>query len=476
MPITRRGFVQRAGLAAAASLVGRASGAQATDAPETGLAKTAGVPCDESHTFRNWSRTIEFSPERFCRPRTEEDVVSIVNDAIARQKHVRTQGAGHSFAQLHATNDTLVTLKDIRGGVWVGANNHVTVPGGIKLRDLIDELRKKKLGLRNLGSITEQSVAGAFSTGTHGSGRAIGAISTQVVGVRLVDGKGTVRTITDAPSDAEQLAAARVNVGALGIITQVTLDCVPDYKLEYTAYVTTLAEIVKNIDQLAQENDRVVVWWFLMSKEKKKRDTCVLITKNALNHPVSAVLQNAIDATGPLSQILPKDPTVMLALLGDAPKTGFKKIRHDIDDYDQVLTVPLLPYYHRECEYAIPEEKTVAALKMMREVVEEGDITLSLPVELRYVASDEILLSPCYKRTVAYIGASTLVNSTEVFERFEPLMKTLGGVPHWGKCYTLTQPEVEAMYPATYKRFLKVRDDFDPQRVFANTLLNDLLP
>lgn len=472
MPITRRDFVQHVGVAAAASLVGCASRAPGPGAPAPGLPEIGGVPCEALHKFTNWSHTVEFTPQRFCRPKTEVDVVSIVKGALATHTHVRTQGAGHSFAQLHATTDTLITLDDVRGAISVGAGNRATVPGGIRLKKLIKELRDRKLGLRNLGSITEQSIAGAFSTGTHGSGRELGAIPTQVAGVRLVDGKGDVRTI--AEGDTEGLAAARLNVGALGIITEVTLDCVPDYKLEYTAYLTTLDEVIANIDQLSHENDRLVVWWFLLSKTH--RDTCVVITKNSLGRPVSDVLKNATDGTDVLSSILPKDFAILLALLDKAPKKGFRRIRHEIGDYDQVLTIPLAPYFHRECEYAIPEGNTVKALTMMREVVEEGDIVLSLPVEVRYVARDEILLSPCYNRTVSYIGASTLVNSTEVFERFEPLMKTLGGTPHWGKNYTLTQREVEAMYPTTYRRFLKVRDDFDPQRVFANTLLNDLFP
>ena len=111
----------------------------------------------------------------------------------------------------------------------------------------------------------------------------------------------------------------------------------------------------------------------------------------------------------------------------------------------------------------------------MREFVEEGDVSLLLPVEVRFVAQDDMMLSPCHEGPVSYIGASTLVNSTEVFERFEPLMKQLGGRPHWGMNCTLTRDEAAQMYPSTYKRFCDVRDTFDPSRVFTNTMSTDLL-
>ena len=468
--VTRRDFMQQAGAAAAAGLLGAACHPCSPDVAGSILEPINGVACSTSHTFENWSHTISFQPRRFCRPRTEAEVVAIVKDALAMKSHVRTQGAGHSFAQLLPTSDTLLTLDDLSIPITV-EGHRATVPGGIRLKNLIPELRTRGLGLKNLGSITEQSIAGAFSTGTHGTGLGLGAISTQVVGMRLVDGHGDLRTITE--QDTEHLSAARINVGALGIITQVTLDCVEDYQLEYSAYLTTLDTVLRHIDQLAQENDRVLFWWFLLPG--CPRDTAVLITKNSVGHPVSDVLKPPSGAAMPSSsQVLSKDPGTLRKLSMKGSKDEFKRIIHYVGPYNQVLTIPLLPLFHRECEYAIPVAKTVEAIKAMREFVEEGDLSLLLPVEVRFVAKDDILLSPCHEGPVSYIGASTLVNSTEVFERFEPLMKRLGGRPHWGKNYTITREEAMHLYPSTYKRFCAVRDAFDSNRVFTNTMLTGL--
>lgn len=471
--MTRRDFVQQAGLAAAAGVLGACHPCP-TAVSGAILGVVGGAPCETSHTFDNWAGTIRFQPRRFCRPTTEAQVVAIVKDALAGGTRVRTQGAGHSFSQLLPTSDTLVSLDDLE--VPVSADGgRVTVSGGMRLKRLIPELRGRGLALRNLGSITEQSIAGAFSTGTHGSGLRLGAIATQVVGLRLVTGEGEVRTIGE--QDQEDLAAARINVGALGIITAVTLDCVPHYPLEYTAYLTTFDEVIGRIDELVQQNVRIVLWW--LPPADCPRDTVVLITKNPLDQAGGGIAPREGGAgTGVRRERLSKDPGALRRLAGRGARgtSGLKKVFHYVGDYDQVLTIPLLPIFHRECEYAIPADRATQALKELRAIVEEGDVSLSLPVEVRFVAEDDILLSPAHGRAVCYIGASTLVNSTEVFERFEPLMKRLGGAPHWGKNATVTQQEVAAMYPATYERFRRVRDRYDPKRVFTNTLLSELFP
>jgi len=472
MATTRREFVHRAGLAASAGLLGGCASVKTFDC--------AAVPspdaplCTARHGFRNWSGTIEFEPNRFCQPRTEEELVSLVKEARNAGTHVRTQGAGHSFSQLLPTQDTLVSLDYLDGEIKVDGTR-AKIPGGMRLKCAIDELRKRGLGFRNIGSVTEQSIAGAFSTGTHGSGLGLGSMSTQVVGARLVTGEGEILEITEA--DAQDLSAARLNLGALGIITEVTLECVPDYRLEHATYLTHLEDVIGEIDTLIAENDRVVLWWLLLPPAP--RNTVVLHTKNAVGGARGrlasrADVQVSADLRDGRLSLAEKD---LREAARAAPASGFTKIFEGISNYDEALTIPLLPVAHRECEYAIPVDRTVEALNAMREVVEEGDITLTLPVELRWVARDDILLSPSNGRDVCWIGASTLANSTEVFERFEPIMRSLGGKPHWGKNFTLTQAEIaQDLYPATYDRFRDVRNRLDPDRVFTNTMLTELLP
>jgi FAD/FMN-containing dehydrogenase len=431
--------------------------------------------CKSGHTFRNWARTLEFKPRRFCKPRTENRIVEIVREARAGQGCVRTQGAGHSFSQLLPTSDTLVSLDDMDHDTMVVTNGtEVNVSAGIRLKDLLPRLKARKLGLRNIGSITEQSIAGAALTGTHGTGIGLGSIPTQIIAARLVAGDGSV---VDLPTGDPRLKAAVLSLGALGIVTRVTLDCVPHYRIDYNVYVGKFDRVMASLDQLVQENVRVLLWWLVPLFD---RDDVIVITKNPPGHPAGLLgaAENRVSAPlGIAHTPLGKGLDSMVAAVaaqGLGSGTGFKKIWHMSGDYEDMLTIPLLPVFHTECEYAIPAARAAAAMNAFREVVEENDFQIKLPVEVRFTAADDLMLSPANQGPACYIGASPQGNTAEVFARFEPLMRDHGGRPHWGKHFTLTRSDVKAMYGANYDSFVALRDTLDPDRVFSNSLLKEL--
>jgi L-gulonolactone oxidase len=390
---------------------------------------------------------------------------------------VRVQGAGHSFSQLLPTNDTLLSLDDMDQNNTTAISSDrksVTVSAGVRLKDLIPRLTAEKLALKNLGSITEQSFAGAALTGTHGTGITKGALPTMIREARLVNGKGEVVTYT---RDDEELKGVALSLGALGIVTKVTLDCIPHYQVDYNVYVGKFDAVMANLPQIVRENERVLLWWLFPLFE---RDDVLIVTKNELDHD-RGLLGNAEDRvttplglTGPLGKV---EDAILAAIApqgrGTAPGK-FKRILHMKGDYERMLTLPLLPVFHTECEYAIPAQNAVAALSDFRTVVEESDLKLKLPVELRWVAGDDQLLSPCNDGDVCYIGASTEDNTAEVFARFEPIMWKHGGRPHWGKHFTLSRDAIATMYGQNYVDFVKLRDEMDPDRVFSNSFLAHL--
>jgi FAD/FMN-containing dehydrogenase len=424
-----------------------------------------------SHTFRNWSRTVTFKCDEYEEPDSEAEVAKLVKDAAAKGKKVRVQGAGHSFSQLLTTNDLLISLDDIKDRCQVNGNL-ATVNAGIRLKNLIKELKAKGLALRNLGSVTEQSIAGAFSTGTHGTGVTLESLSSMVTGMTLIDGKGQEQDVS-----AADLPAARLSLGLLGIITEVTLDCVPHYQLEYNAYVCRFDDIVDRMDELASTNERARIWW--LRPAAGPGDTVVIITQNPIGAPPGfpANAPNLDDSS--VAGKLAFDVGAILGILIGLPaKPGrFRRIVRFTDDYDKVLTLEALPLFHREMEYAIPADQASKALRQIRHVLDEGDQRLFLPIEVRYVAPETHLLSTSLDRPkgVVYMGlspgAEIMNNSAEVFERFEPLMRTLGGRPHWGKHYSLTREDLDRMYPATHNTFVQTRRRFDPNGVFLNSLL-----
>jgi L-gulonolactone oxidase len=217
---------------------------------------------DTGYRFRNWDETLECRPERFYQPESEEEVLEIVREASDASGTVRTFGAGHSWPPLVVTDDTLINLDKLDRIVSIDVEHQrVTVQAGIRLKELNQILPKHNLGMKNLGSIGEQSIAGAISTATHGTGLRFGGLHTQIVGMNLVTGSGQLLSISE-DRHPERIAAARVGLGALGIITQVTIQCVPYYNLERKAQPFPFDEVLDRIDDLVNDNDRVRLYWF----------------------------------------------------------------------------------------------------------------------------------------------------------------------------------------------------------------------
>jgi FAD/FMN-containing dehydrogenase len=424
-----------------------------------------------NYTYENWAHTLKFKPERFCEPETEQQVIDTVKDALARRGHVRTRGGGHSWSHFVVTDDTLIQLDQLNKGLIADVLNHrYTVQAGIRLKDLIQNLALDGLAMRNLGSITQQSIAGAISTGTHGTGIRLGNLSTSIVGMKLVTGTGDLLAINE--TDVDLLDAARVSVGALGIITQVTIQCVPMYELEHTTYFCKFDDVIDKLESLNQENERFLLWWLVAPIGPK--DNVLVVTMNPPGTPPGLLGQAGTKATAG-GNPLPMDTNDLLSMvLNLFPNKPFHQFLKRKGRYDQILTIPLLPVLHREFEYAIPAENAGQALRSLRRIFDEGDISTTLPVEVRFVAADHSLLSPARGKNVCYIGVSTQPNANEVYSRVEPVMKDFGGRPHWGKHFSLTRGEVESMYPDSYDKFCNIRKQLDPHGVFTNTLVQQL--
>ena len=435
---------------------------------------------DKNHTFENWARTLKFKPERFYQPETIQDVVDIVQDARkAPRRCVRVQGAlhSHSWSQFVLTNDILVNLDKLDKALVADIlPKRFTVQAGVRIKNLVKMLAKDNLGMENLGSIMEQSIGGAMSTGTHGTGLRLGNLATQIVGMKLVNGKGEVVEIAAGDS---LLNSTRVNFGALGIIVEVTLQCVDNRNLEFKAYWCKFDHIIDKLDALNAENDRVRIWWFPKTLFGNPLDV-ILSTMNRPGTPPGVLGQfedMTADPTNPFQRNpLPFDPVVLLnalARLSVDPNRGVL-LSHFVSNYVNVLTLPPFPILHRECEYAIPVEHTREAMIRIRRFMHEGEFATTLPLEFRFVAKDNTLLSPAGGRNVCYAGVNTDKNANEVFQRFEPLMKSFNGRPHWGKHFTMTKAELARMYGQAYKDFAQLRADWDPDNVFANSLIHDL--
>lgn len=440
---------------------------------------------DTEYKFCNWDRSLECRPDRFYQPRSEEAILKIIRETSDAGGTVRTVGAGHSWSPLVLTDDTLLNLDKLDRVVSVDAEQQrVTVQAGIRIKELNRVLPRYGLAMKNLGSIGEQSMAGAISTATHGTGIKLGALHTQVVGMELVTGNGQLLSISE-DTDPELMAAARVSLGALGVITQVTIQCVPYYNLERKAQPLPFDEVLNQIDDLVCGNDRVRLYWLPYT------DVIQVAIINRTEQPpmprnryrefftdvvVKRELMELLVETGyDLYQLPGLD--VRIEVVDDInrfmARVGWTK-EELVASYDRVLNIPMPPE-HSECEYAVPVERTAEAVRFTRWLIEENNYQVNFPVEVRFVAADDAMLSPAYKQDVCYVGAYTFGEefARPFFDRFEREMKKLGGRPHWGKRLTLSREEARQLYPM-YDRFDKVRREFDPKGVFANAFIQNL--
>jgi FAD/FMN-containing dehydrogenase len=276
--------------------------------------------------------------------------------------------------------------------------------------------------------------------------------------------QGGVPTVLSLPQQGEELfSAARVSMGALGLITQMTLECVPFYDVELKAYRAKFEDIATQsaINDLITTNQRARLWWFL----PPLAGTEVLVS-------------TMTDIPDGNDTPFPETLFAFLEFLAEGTKDHPLTLR---GPYYKMLTLPFHEVKHRECEYAIPVERTAEALTALKEIIDEGDFKTDLPIEVRFVKGDDILMSPATGRDVCYIGINTKAHNedpsaNELFARFEPLMKQLDGRPHWGKHFTLTPDDLTRMYGSNYETFKRIRAELDPTGVFENTLIRNLFP
>jgi L-gulonolactone oxidase len=428
------------------------------------------------YTLTNWGETLECHPKEFYQPESEDDVVALVKRVAAAGRTLRVVGTGHSWSALAMTDDTLVNLDKMNRLIAVDdARKQVTVEAGIKITDLNDRLDEHGLAMANLGAISAQSIAGAISTGTHGTGITLGNLSTQIVSMTMVCADGSRLTLPD-PARPDLFLAARVSLGCLGVVTRVTIQCVPKYNLHEVAYPLPFDQALDQLPSLLSANRNMKFYWFANT------DVIQVITANPTDAPATPVNPvkeyfNEVVLKTDLLQFFMETGYSFPGLVGPfnkfSAKVGWQK-EERVARSDKVLNITMPPK-HDESEYAIPVERTAEGLRLFRKQIDEADYKLNLPVELRFVAGDENLLSPAYGGARCYIGAYTFGEqfALPLFGGFEGLMLYLGGRPHWGKYLTIDADECRRLYPR-YDEFALMRGELDPNGVFVNDLIKQI--
>ncbi|MFN8489627.1 MAG: D-arabinono-1,4-lactone oxidase [Caldilineaceae bacterium] len=410
-------------------------------------------------TWTNWSGSVRCTPQSSLFPQSEADVVDLVRQARATGAHIRVTGAGHSFVPLCASDEMLIALDNLQGIGQRTKENEVVVWAGTKLHQLGDPLWALGLALANMGDIDRQAIAGAISTGTHGTGRTLGSIATQVVGLRLVIASGEV--IECSPTvEPEIFKAAQISLGALGVITQVTLRLLPAYQLHERTWVASFAECLTQLDELIKTNRHFEFFW------APSEDACAM---KALN-PI------APDVAPPLLQV------VQLGQNGEIAKAGVKltgRLPRYISDDRVDRSYRIFPSERNlkfnEIEFAVPATNGPDCLCEIRQLMQTQYPAVIWPIEYRTLAADDIDLSPAYQRPTVTLSVHQAAELPyrPFFADVEAIFRNHQGRPHWGKIHTHTAPDFRSLYPR-WEHFQTVRQQLDPTGCFTNAYLHPI--
>jgi FAD-linked oxidoreductase len=432
--------------------------------------------------WHNWSGLESARPVQVVHPSDTEGIVEAVGKARADGTTVKMVGTSHSFTPIAAPEHTLLTPRRLSGIVSVDRDAMtVTALAGTPLKVLNAELEGLGLSLHNIGDIAEQTLAGATSTGTHGTGGVAAGLSAQIAGLELVTGTGEVLRAT-ADENPDVLDLARVGLGALGVITTITFRVEPVFLLEAHEQPMRWDEALDAYDEFTAAHHHVDLYWFphtdRMLVKRNDRLDADLDEAEPLSRWrswldddfLSNTLFGALTAgANRVPALIPRMNRLSSRVLGERT---YSDVAH------RVFTAPRRVVF-REMEYALPRESGLAALREARAVIDASDWRISFPVEVRFSPADDVPLSTAYERDSLYLAFHTHHRSdwgdhAAYFAAMEKVMLAHDGRPHWGKVHSLAAADLAAKY-SRFGDFLSLRDRLDPDRVFANDHLRRIL-
>lgn len=431
------------------------------------------------NVWRNWSGIESTHPTEVLTPATTSEVASAVRDAATREGTVKMVGAGHSFTGISAPEDVMLRPDGLRGVVAVDRDAMtVTVLAGTPLHELNTTLARLGLSLHNMGDIAEQSVAGATSTGTHGTGGVKASLSAQLAGLEVVVGDGSVlRASRDENPDV--FAAARLGLGALGILTSLTFEVEPLGLLEAHEQPMRWSDALTHYDDLVAASHHTDMYWFPHTDHVQVKSNTRLDGPLEEAEPLPAFkrwleddfLSNTV--FGGINAVGNRAPRLVAPFNALAGRTLSERRYSDLPH--KVFTSPRRVVF-REMEYAVPREVGLEALREARRLIEREGWRISFPVEVRNTPADDLTLGTSTGRDSMYLAfhVNARTDHTAYFLGVEEVMRRFGGRPHWGKLHSRTAADLEPDYPR-WQEFADLRNRLDPDRVFGNAHLRRVL-
>ncbi|WP_246372321.1 D-arabinono-1,4-lactone oxidase [Nocardioides pelophilus] len=437
------------------------------------------MPAGSSATWRNWAGLESARGLRAVTPRSVDEIVAEVRRAADRGETVKVAGTGHSFTGIARPEHTLLLPGGLKGITAVDREAMtVTALAGTQLKVLNAELERLGLSLHNMGDIAEQTLAGAISTGTHGTGGRAAGLAAQVVGLELVTGTGELLRLS-ATEHPDVLDLARVGLGALGVLVSITFSVEPLFLLRAEERPLSWDEGLATFDELVSDHDHVDMYWFPHTDRLLTKRNTRLGTDLSLAAPLPRwrhrldddFLSNTV--FGLQTAALNRAPRAIPAANRFASRMLGARTYTDLA---HKVFVSERRVVFREMEYAVPRAAGLAALTEVRRVLDASGLTVSFPIEIRVAPADDVPLSTAYDRDTLYLAfhVHQRTDHARYFALMEAVMRDHDGRPHWGKLHTRDAASLAPLYPR-FDDFLTLRDRLDPTRVFTNDYLRRVL-
>lgn len=405
----------------------------------------------------NWAGNIEFGARRLHRPGTLDEL----REVVAGSERLRVLGSGHSFNRLADTDGDLISLAGLPRTVEIAADAAtVKIDGGMRYGELAAHLAGAGLAVHNMASLPHISVAGAVATATHGSGVRNGNLATAVAGLEILRADGSVTTLDRSDPD---LAGAVVGLGALGVVTALTLDVVPAFELRQYVYDDLPeAALHEHLDEILSAGYSVSLFTRWSSPGIDQ-----VWLKRA--EPMTGDFFGARPADGPRHPV-PGMPTENCTEQGGTPGPWHTRLPHFRMEFTPSSGEEL------QSEWHLPRSAALAAIEAVSGLRDRVAAVLQV-CEIRTIAADELWLSPNHERDSLALHFTWIADTGAVLPVVADLEKALtplGARPHWGKIFTAAPSELRAAYPR-FADFAALTTRFDPKGAFRNPWLDALL-
>ncbi|MFF9110930.1 D-arabinono-1,4-lactone oxidase [Streptomyces sp. NPDC014805] len=427
-------------------------------------------------TWRNWGGNVTARPAREVTPASVDELAAAVRRAAEDGLTVKAVGTGHSFTSIAATDGVLIRPQLLTGIRTIDRQAMtVTVEAGTPLKRLNVALAREGLSLTNMGDIMEQTVSGATSTGTHGTGRESASIAAQIKGLEMVTADGSVLTCSEK-ENPEVFAAARIGLGALGIVTAITFAVEPVFLLTAREEPMPLERVLADFDELWAENEHFEFYWFPHTgSTNTKRNNRSAGPARPVS-PVKGWIEDEFLSNGVFqvaNWVGRAAPAAIPAIAQISSKALSARTYTDIPY--KVFTSPRRVRFV-EMEYAVPRAAVTETLRELKAMVDRSGLRVSFPVEVRTAPADDITLSTASGRDSAYVAVHMFRGTPyqRYFTEAERIFTAHEGRPHWGKVHTRDAAYFSQVYPR-FAEFTALRDRLDPERRFQNDYLRRVL-